>query len=134
MERRGPELERVILVVAGAVAVGVHAGLAPDELRRWAPLGVSFAAAAVALAVVVGALAVGRRYDKPAAVALAVLFVGLAAGYLATRVVALPPLDPEREPIDALGVATTAVEAAGVPAALHLASREPTSSTAGGKQ
>ena len=33
---------------------------------------------------------------------------------------ALPPLDPEREPLDGLGVATTVVEAAGVLLALHL--------------
>jgi hypothetical protein len=29
--------ERTMLVVAGAVALGVHAGLAPDHLEEWAP-------------------------------------------------------------------------------------------------
>jgi hypothetical protein len=134
MERRSTELSRAILVVAGAIAVGTHAGLAPNELREWAPLGVSFVAAACALAVAVVVLAVGRGDDKWAAGVLALLFVGLVAGYVATRIVALPPLDPDPEPIDAIGVATTAVEAAGVLAALHLARREPTSSTSGGKQ
>jgi len=128
------DLERTILVVAGAVAVGVHAGLAPDELREWAPLGASFVAAAVALAGGVAVLAVGRRYCDWAAIGLALLFVGLVVGYAATRIVALPPLDPDREPLDLVGVATTAIEAAGLVAALHLVRKRQQSSTSGGKQ
>ena len=126
--------ERIVLVIAGAVAVGVHAGLAPDELRDWAPLGASFVAAALALAIAVTVLALGPRDAERAAAALALLLAALVAGYAATRIVALPPLDPDREPLDALGVATTAVELAGLVVALRLIRREPQSSTSGGKQ
>jgi cytochrome bd-type quinol oxidase subunit 2 len=129
---RGPE--RMILVAAGAFAVGIHAGLAPDQLREWAPLGVSFVAAATALAVAVAVLAAARRGSGRAASALALVFVGLVVGYVATRVAALPPLDPDREPLDALGAATTAVEAAGLVVALRLIRRQPQSSTPGGNQ
>jgi hypothetical protein len=128
----GPE--RMTLVVAGGVAVGVHAALAPDELREWAPLGASFVAAATALAVAVAVVAAGHRSSGRAAAVLALLFIGLVVGYVATRIVALPPLDPDREPLDALGVATTAVEAAGLVVALRLIRRQPQSSTPGGNQ
>jgi len=121
-----------MLVAAGAIAVGVHAGLAPDELHEWAPLGASFVAAAVVLAGGVAVLAVGRDHHRRAAAALALLFVGLVVGYVATRVAALPPLDPDREPLDALGVTTTVIEAAGLVVALRLARRQTSSSTPGG--
>ena len=126
------EKDRMILVAAGAIAVGVHAGLAPDELEEWAPLGVSFVLAAVALAGAVGVLAVGRSHCEQAAAALALLFVGLVVGYVATRLVALPPLDPDREPLDPVGVVTTLIEAAGLVAAVRLATRETVSSMPGG--
>jgi hypothetical protein len=42
----GRPLSRLILLAAGSVAVGVHAGLAPEHLHEWAPLGGSFIAAA----------------------------------------------------------------------------------------
>src|SRR5919108_472083 len=45
------------LVVVGAVSAGVHAGLAPQHLREWLPLGASFVAAAAAAAAGVVALA-----------------------------------------------------------------------------
>lgn len=126
--------ERLILMVAAAVAVGVHAGLAPEELEDWAPLGACFVAAAVALGGGVAVLALGRRYCDWAIIGLALLLVGLVVGYAATRLVALPPLDPDREALDPLGVVATAVEAAGVVAALRLARKHPASTIPGGKQ
>ena len=126
--------ERTMLVAAGAIALGVHAGLAPGHLEEWAPLGACFVAAAVALAGGVAVLAVGRDYCGPAAAALALLFATLVVGYIATRVAALPPLDPEREPLDSLGVVTTAVEAAGLVVAVRLTTRKTSSPISGGKQ
>jgi hypothetical protein len=108
-----------VLVVAGAVSAGVHAGLAPEHLREWLPLGASFVAAAAAAALGVAALVL-----RPASVwpprALGALLGGLVVAYAATRLAALPPLDPDREPLDALGVCASALEAAGLVAALRL--------------
>jgi hypothetical protein len=108
-----------VLVVAGAISAGVHAGLAPEHLHEWLPLGASFVAAAAAAALGVAALVL-----RPASVwpprALAALLAGLVVAYAATRLAALPPLDPDREPLDALGVCTSALEAAGVVAAFRL--------------
>jgi hypothetical protein len=126
--------ERTMLILAGAIALGVHAGLAPEHLEEWAPLGACFVAAAVALAGSVSVLAAGREHSGPAAAATALVLAVLVVGYVATRVAALPPLDPEREPLDSLGAATTAIELAGVAAALHLARRPTSSSIPGGKQ
>jgi hypothetical protein len=92
------------LVVAGAVSAGVHAGLAPEHLHGWLPLGASFVAAAAAAALGVAALVL-----RPASV-----WPPRALG------AALPPLDPDREPVDLLGVCTSALEAAGFVAAYRL--------------
>src|SRR5947207_8322021 len=90
-----------VLVVAAAVSAGVHAGLAPEHLHEWAPLGASFVAAALVL--------------RPASFwpprLLGALLAGLVVAYAATRLAALPPLDPDREPLDVLGVCTSAFEA-----------------------
>ena len=101
------------LVVAGAVGAGVHAALAPEHLREWAPHGTSFLAAAVVLGVAVAALAL-RPADVRAARTVGLVLATLVAGYVATRLAAVPPLDPDREPFDALGICTTAIEAAGL--------------------
>jgi hypothetical protein len=108
-------LEGVGLLVTGAVAAGVHAGLAPAHLCEWPPLGASFVVAAVAVSAALAVFALGR-----APRALAVLLGGLIVAYVATRLAALPPLDPEREPLDRLGVVTTAVEGVGLLLALDL--------------
>lgn len=131
---RNRDRERILLLAAGAIAVGVHAGLAPDELEEWAPLGACFVAAAGALAGGVAVLAVGRDHCRRAAAVLALLFAGLVVGYVATRLAALPPLDPDREPLDGVGVATTLVEAAGLVVAFRLLRGGMSSSTPGGKQ
>jgi hypothetical protein len=44
----------------------------------------------------------------------------VAPAHLATRLAALPPLDPDREPFDPIGLGTTAVELAGLLVALHV--------------
>jgi hypothetical protein len=107
------------LVVAGAVSAGVHAGLAPEHLHEWLPLGAAFVAAAAAAALGVVALVLRPASPWPPRV-LGALLGGLVVAYALTRLAALPPLDPEREPLDALGVCTSAVEAVGVAAAARL--------------
>src|SRR5919108_124458 len=91
------------LVVVGAVSAGVHAGLAPQHLREWLPR-------------VLGAL-----------------LGSLVVAYALTRLAALRPLDPDREPLDVLGVCTSALEAAGLVAAVGLGrSRRLTVTVTGG--
>jgi hypothetical protein len=118
------DLYRVVLLVSAALSVGIHAALAPEHLHEWAPLGASFVAAA---AVVSGVLVVHtlRPGDRRPVLALALVLGGLIAAYTATRLAALPPLDPDRESPDALGLGTCAVEALGVSAALRIAGTHP---------
>jgi len=107
------------LIGAGAVGAGVHAAIAPEHLREWAPLGASFVAVAVLLAAAVAMLAL-RPGDRRPVAAMGALLATVAGGYVVTRLVAIPPLDPEREPFDALGVCTSAIEAFGLVVAVHI--------------
>jgi hypothetical protein len=112
-------IELFALIGAGAVGAGVHAAIAPEHLHEWAPLGASFVAVAVLLAAAVAAVVI-RRADRRPVAALSVLLAAVATGYLVTRLVAVPPLDPERESFDALGICTTAVEVFGAVLAVHI--------------
>ena len=116
---------RTCLLVAGSISAGVHAGLAPEHLHEWLPLGAAFSAAAVILTAAVAASAIRPADHRPPR-ALAMVLAGMIVAYASTRVVALPPLDPTREPLDALGLSTSAIEAAGLVVALHLSRRPST--------
>jgi len=111
-------MNRTVLLLAGAVSVGVHAGLAPEHLHEWPPLGAAFVAAAAAAALSVAALVLRPASLWPPRI-LGALLGGLVVAYALTRLAALPPLDPDREPLDLLGVCTCAAEAAGLVAALR---------------
>ena len=111
--------ERNLLLLAAAVSVGIHAGLAPEHLHEWPPLGAAFVAAAVAESAAVVALAARPDSAWPAR-GLALLLASLVVAYYLTRLAALPPLDPEREPLDAVGIVTTAIETAGLLFVLRL--------------
>jgi hypothetical protein len=112
-ERRSNAVGLGLLLLTASVSAGVHAALAPEHLHEWPPLGAAFVAAAVAVSAAVVAF-VARPADAWPSRALALLLASLVAGYYLTRLAALPPLDPEREPLDALGVFTTVLEAAGL--------------------
>jgi hypothetical protein len=116
---RFSSLEVFGLLGAGAVGSGVHAAIAPEHLREWAPLGASFVAVAVLLAAAVAAVAL-RPDDRRLVTALGVLLATVASGYVVTRFVAIPPLDPERESFDTLGSCTTAIEVFGLVLAVHI--------------
>jgi hypothetical protein len=112
-------IELFALIGAGAVGAGVHAAIAPEHLHEWVPLGASFVAIAVLLAAAVAALAL-RPDDRRPVAALGVLLATVAGGYVLTRPAAIPPLDPEREPFDALGISTSAIETFGLVVAIHI--------------
>lgn len=107
------------VIGAGVVGASVHAAIAPEHLREWAPLGAGFVAVAVLLAAAVAALAL-RPGDRLPVRALAVLLGSVAVAYVVTRLVAISPLDPEREPFDTLGVCTSAIEVIGLALAVHI--------------
>jgi hypothetical protein len=103
-------VSRDVLVLACAVSAGVHAALAPRHP--------SFLPAAAALA----ALAVGlARSDRKELVDGAiVVLAGLIGSYALAVTTGIPILHPEPDEVTGLGLATKAVEAAGVLAALQL--------------
>jgi hypothetical protein len=110
-------MNRNLLLIAVALSAGVHTGLAPSHLREEPLLGIGFVGAAVTLTAI--AVAFTRRLDqRRSAGAAAALLGSLIAGYVATRTVGLPGL--EHEGWDPLGLGTSAVELAGVAAAVHL--------------
>ena len=116
---RFTRIELFGLIGVGAVGASVHAAIAPEHLREWAPLGASFVAVAILLAAAVAALAL-RPGDRRPVTALGALLATVAAGYVVTRLVAIPPLDPERESFDALGICTSAIEVFGLVLAVHI--------------
>jgi len=110
---------RMLLVVVCAVSAGIHAALAPEHYAESAAAGNGFVVAAVLL----GALAVAlilRPDSVPAVAAAALVLVGLLVAYALAITTGLPVLHPEPEAVDGLALATKAIEAAGLLAALRL--------------
>jgi hypothetical protein len=112
-------LERDVLIVACAISAGIHAALAPDHFAEGTGPGVGFAVAAVLLAGLVVALTHRPTSLAPVAGAGAVL-VGLIASYALATTTGLPLLHPDPEPVDGLALATKAIEAVGLLAAVHV--------------
>jgi apolipoprotein N-acyltransferase len=108
-----------VVVCACAASAGVHAGLAPEHLREATRLGVAFIASVVLLAAAAAVLATHDE-SRRAAKAAALLLVGLIAAYVLSRTTGIPWLEPEAEPVDAVGLVTKLVEALGLLFALTL--------------
>lgn len=108
-----------MLVFACAASAGAHAGLVPAHLGGEPRLGAAFLVAVAVLVAAATAVA-ARPTDRRITGAAGLLLAGLVLAYVASRTTGIPLLDPEREAVDAVGVATNVVEAAGVLAALCL--------------
>jgi hypothetical protein len=108
-----------VVLFACAASAGAHAGLVPAHLRGEPWLGWGFVIA-VALLLSASAAIAMRSSDRRVASGTALLLAGLMLAYLATRTTGIPVLDPEREAVDAVGIATTGVEAIGLVSALCL--------------
>jgi hypothetical protein len=108
-----------VVVSAAAVSAGAHAALVPEHLREAPQLGIAFIASAVLLLATVSAATLADSSRVMPAAAL--LFAALIAAYAASRTTGIPWLEPEAEPVDAVGVATKLVEALGLLCALRLA-------------
>ena len=116
------ELRRDIVILACAISAGIHGALVPDHFDEGIGAGLGFAAATVLLAALVVALTL-RPARALALTAAAALFAGLLASYALATTTGLPVLHPDPEPVDGLALATKAIEAIGLLAALHLLPR-----------
>ena len=116
------ELRRDIVIVACAISAGIHGALVPTHFEVRTGMGLGFVAATVLLAALVAVLTLhptsARALDGAATVLL-----GLLASYVLATTSGLPVLHPEPEPVDALALATKAIEAAGLLAAWSLIRR-----------
>ena len=103
-------MSRDVVILACAVSAGVHAGLAPQHA--------TFVPAALALIVLVVGLA---RSPAPVLVDGAIVVLGgLIAAYALAATTGIPLVHPDREPVTGLALATKAIEALGLLAALEL--------------
>lgn len=117
------ELARDLVVFACAISAGIHGALVPAHFAETTASGVGFLGAAVVLAALVVALT--RRPGSTTALALAALvLVGLLVSYALATTAGLPLLHPDRESVDGLALATKAIEAVGLLAAVHLLWRD----------
>jgi hypothetical protein len=113
------ELGRDVVILACAISAGIHGALAPAHFAESTAAGLGFAAATVLLAALVALLTLHPTSALVLAGA-ASLLAGLLLSYALAASTGLPLLHPEPEPVDGLALATKAIEAAGLLAALEL--------------
>jgi hypothetical protein len=106
------------LIAACAASIGIHVALAPEHLREQTPIGIGFCLSAAMLAVTVIGLLRRPAAAWPAQLA-ALTLVGLVAGYVVTRVVAVPGVVGTPEGWDAVGIFSKVIELGGLYAAVR---------------
>jgi hypothetical protein len=116
------ELRRDVVILTCAISAGIHGALVPDHFDESTGAGLGFAAATVMLASLVVALSL-RPASALALAGAAAVFAGLLVSYALATTTGLPVLHPDPEPVDGLALATKAIEAIGLLAALHLLRR-----------
>ena len=116
------ELRRDLVILACAVSAGIHGALVPAHFEEGAGAGAGFVAATALLAAwaVLVTLRPGSALALTGAVAV---LTGLLASYAFATTAGLPVLHAQPEPVDVLALATKAIEAAGLLAALTLVRR-----------
>ena len=108
-----------IAIAACAASAGAHAGLVPAHLEHEPALGAAFAVSAVVTLALAAALALVPSSVAVASCAALVL-AALLVAYALSVTTGIPGLVDEPEAVDAIGLATKAVEALGLVCALHL--------------
>jgi hypothetical protein len=116
------ELRRDIVILACAISAGIHGALVPSHFDESIGAGLGFAAATVLLAAVALTLTL-RPAPALALTGAAAVFAGLLVSYALATTTGLPVLHPDPEPVEGLALATKAIEAIGLLAALHLLRR-----------
>src|SRR5215212_6493860 len=107
------------VVAACAASTGVHAALVPEHLEHEPALGAAFVAAAVLTLALSAGLAICPSSVAIASLATLVLAM-LIVAYALSVTTGIPWLSDGPERVDAVGVATKAVEAVGLLFALQL--------------
>jgi hypothetical protein len=115
-------LTRDVVILACAISAGIHGALVPVHFDESTGTGLGFAVATALLAALAFALTL-RPVDVRALTGAAAVFAGLLVSYALATTTGLPLLHPDPEPVDGLALATKAVEAIGLLAALHLLRR-----------
>ena len=118
----GLELRRDLVVLACAISAGIHGALTSDHFAESVGAGVGFAVATVVLAGLVIALTL-RPASVLALAGAATVLAGLLAAYGLAITSGVPLLQPDPEPVDGLALATKAVEAIGLVAAVGVLGR-----------
>ena len=114
----GSGLARDVVAIACASSAGIHAALAPAHFAEGRAAGGGFLVAAVVLAAV--AVAIRRPSDRVAPLAAVLVLGGLLASYALATTSGVPFVHPHPEPVDGLALATKAIEAVGLAAALRV--------------
>jgi len=112
-------IERDVLIVACAISAGVHAALVREHFAEGIGPGGGFLASVVLLAGVVGVLTFRPPSVSRLLLTSAVL-VGLLISYGLAITTGFPVLHPDLEPVQGLALATKAIEALGLLAAVLL--------------
>jgi hypothetical protein len=108
---------RDLVILACAISAGIHGALVPDHFEQGLGLGVAFVTAAALLAAIAVALTL-RPASELVVTGAAIVLAGLLASYGLATTTGLPVLHPEPEPVDGLALATKAIEAVGLLAAV----------------
>ena len=113
------DVERDVLIVSCAISAGIHAALTSEHFAEGRGAGLGFLGATVLLA---GTRRADAPHGRPSAGARRYrrLLFGLLASYALATTTGLPLLHPDIEPVDGLALATKAIEAVGLLAAMHL--------------
>jgi len=110
---------RDLLIVTCAISAGVHAALVPELFAESVVTGGGFIAATVLLALLI--LGLTLRPDSLTVVAATALtFVGLIVSYMVASTRGIAILHPDRDPVDAVGLITKAVELLGTALAVSI--------------
>jgi drug/metabolite transporter (DMT)-like permease len=112
------ELRGDVVILACAVSAGIHGALVPAHLDEGTGAGLGFVVATLVLAALVVWLT-RQPESTPALAASAAVFAALLAAYALATTTGLPVLHPDPEPVDGLALATKAIEAVGLLAALR---------------
>ena len=121
----GLELRRDLVVLACAISAGIHGALTSEHFAESVGAGVGFAVATVVLAGLVIALTL-RPASVLALAGAATVLAGLLASYGLAITSGVPLLHPDGEPVEGLALATKAVEAIGLVAAVGVLGRRTT--------